>query len=137
LSAHPTAHRYLDLQQRWDRASDWYDTATGVLEVLVFRRLRAWLLRVAVGRVLDVAAGTGSNLGYYPAGTDLVAVDLSAQMLAKARQRGMGGIAVMDGERLSFRDDSFDTVVFTLLRNTLMVWAALGRVEIRVPWPEL
>ena len=49
-----------DLQQQWDGASRWYDFATAGLEVLIFRRLRSQLLKSAVGRVLEVAAGTGS-----------------------------------------------------------------------------
>jgi ubiquinone/menaquinone biosynthesis C-methylase UbiE len=39
-------------------------------------------------------------------------------MFAKAPRLGMSGIAVMDGERLSFRHDSFDTVVSTLATCT-------------------
>ena len=55
-----------ELQNKWDRASRWYDLATAVLEALVFRRLRSRLLKSASGRVLEVAGGTGRNLGHYP-----------------------------------------------------------------------
>ena len=77
-----------DLQGKWDRASRWYDIAVVPLELLVFRRLRSRLLKSAVGRVLEVAAGTGVNLGHYPAGVNIVSVDLSPSMLARARSRG-------------------------------------------------
>jgi ubiquinone/menaquinone biosynthesis C-methylase UbiE len=103
-----------DLQNKWDRASKWYDLATALLEGLVFRRLRARLLQAASGRVLEVAAGTGWNLRHYPVGTDVVTIDLSAGMLAKARQRGSSKVALMDAEHLAFRDGLFDTVVSTL-----------------------
>lgn len=103
-----------DLQSKWDRASQWYNLAVAPLELLIFRRLRSRLLRSAVGRVLEVAAGTGVNLEHYLAGIDLVSIDLSQAMLAKARSRGALKVAVMNAERLAFQDGSFDTVVSTL-----------------------
>jgi ubiquinone/menaquinone biosynthesis C-methylase UbiE len=103
-----------DLQSKWDRASRWYDLVVAPLELLLFRRLRSRLLKSAVGRVLEVAAGTGANLAHYPAGLDIVAVDLSGAMLAKARAHGAPKAAVMDAGQLAFRDGSFDTVVSTL-----------------------
>ena len=85
-----------NLREKWDGASRWYDFATAGLEVLIFRRLRFQLLKSAVGRVLEVAAGTGSNLAHSPSGTDVITVDLSPRMLLKARQRGARKVAVMD-----------------------------------------
>jgi ubiquinone/menaquinone biosynthesis C-methylase UbiE len=104
----------LDLQRKWDRASRWYDLATIALEALVFRRLRSRLLKSAGGRVLEVAAGSGTNLAHYPGGLDITAVDLSPSMLLRARIRGARRAAVMDAQHLAFRDRSFDTVVSTL-----------------------
>lgn len=103
-----------NLREKWDGASRWYDFATAGLEVLIFRRLRCQLLKSAVGRVLEVAVGTGSNLAHYPAGVDIIVVDLSPRMISKARQRGAQKAAVMDAQHLAFRDGSFDTVVSTL-----------------------
>ncbi|MBC8167775.1 MAG: class I SAM-dependent methyltransferase [Bryobacteraceae bacterium] len=104
----------LDLQRKWDGAARWYDLATVALEALVFRRLRSRLLKLAVGRVLEVAAGSGLNLTHYPGGLDITAVDLSPGMLIRARNRGARKVAVMDAEHLAFKDGSFDTVVSTL-----------------------
>ena len=103
-----------DLRERWDQAARWYDFAAIGLEILIFWRLRSGLLKSATGRVLEVAAGTGSNLVHYPAGTDPIIVDLSPRMLMKALQRGARKVAVMDAQHLAFRDGSFDTVVSTL-----------------------
>jgi ubiquinone/menaquinone biosynthesis C-methylase UbiE len=103
-----------DLQGKWDRVSRWYDLAVVPLELLIFRRLRSRLLRSAVGRVLEVAGGTGVNFKHYPDGVNVFIVDLSPAMLAKARARGASELAVMDAGRLAFRDGSFDTVVSTL-----------------------
>src|ERR1700682_6499521 len=104
----------LDLQGKWDRASRWYDFATVALEAVVFRRLRSRLLKSSVGRVLEVAAGSGLNLAHYPGSLDITAIDLSPRMLLKARHRGARKAAVMDAQHLAFRDGSFDTVVSTL-----------------------
>ena len=103
-----------DLQRKWDSASRWYDLATVALEAVVFRRLRSRLLKSSVGRVLEVAAGSGLNLAHYPGGLDITAVDLSPGMLIRARNRGARKAAVMDAQHLAFRDGSFDTVVSTL-----------------------
>jgi predicted TPR repeat methyltransferase len=67
------------------------------------------------GRILDAGAGTGlvgrylGALGY----GDLVAMDLSNEMLNKAREKGVyGEFHQMDlAETLNFPDDSFDAVV--------------------------
>ncbi|MCJ7499205.1 class I SAM-dependent methyltransferase [bacterium] len=66
-------------------------------------------------RVLDAGAGTGlvgrylGALGY----SDLVAIDLSNEMLNKAREKSVyGEFHQMDlAETLNFPDDSFDAVV--------------------------
>jgi ubiquinone/menaquinone biosynthesis C-methylase UbiE len=102
-----------DLQRKWDRASR-YDLATVALEAVVFRRLRSRLLKSAVGRVLEVAAGSGLNLAHYSGDRDVTAVDLSPGMLVRARSRGARKVAVMDAEHLAFKDGSFDTIVSTL-----------------------
>jgi ubiquinone/menaquinone biosynthesis C-methylase UbiE len=104
----------LDLHRKWDCASRWYDFATVALETVVFRRLRSRLLKSAVGRVLEVAAGSGLNLAHYRGGIDITAVDLSPSMLIRARNRGARKVAVMDAQHLAFRYGSFDTVVSTL-----------------------
>lgn len=67
------------------------------------------------GRILDAGAGTGlvgqylGSLGY----TDLVAMDLSNEMLGKAREKGVYmEFHQMDmSKTLDYPDDSFDAVV--------------------------
>jgi phosphatidylethanolamine/phosphatidyl-N-methylethanolamine N-methyltransferase len=78
------------------------------------------------GRILDVGVGTGIALPYYASTNRLVGVDLSEPMLRKAQERvaelGLGhieGLAVMDAERLSFPDASFDVVVAQYVVNTV------------------
>ena len=78
---------------------------------------------VACGpRILEAGVGTGLSLGYYPAGSFVCGVDLSEDMLKRARRkvlrRGMThvrGLQVMDVCRLGYADDSFDAVVAQFL----------------------
>jgi glycosyltransferase involved in cell wall biosynthesis/GT2 family glycosyltransferase/SAM-dependent methyltransferase len=72
--------------------------------------------RVAGGRTLDVACGTGYGLRLLrEAGTDAVGVDLdrgAARIARGDRSEGeVTPVLVADGTRLPFRDESFDTVV--------------------------
>jgi phosphatidylethanolamine/phosphatidyl-N-methylethanolamine N-methyltransferase len=70
------------------------------------------------GRILDVGIGTGISLTDYAPTSCLVGVDYSEPMLRKAkarvRERGLAhveALAVMDAQRLAFRDAWFDAVV--------------------------
>ena len=70
------------------------------------------------GRILEVGVGTGISLPDYDRGVRLVGADLSEPMLRKARARvatealaQVEGLAVMDAQRLGFRDGAFDVVV--------------------------
>jgi len=86
------------------------------------RTERAWrerLIRCAEGRVLELSVGAGANFPFYPKEAEVVAVDFSGEMLAKAREGAAeNGIRASfirsDVESLSFPDDSFDTIVSTL-----------------------
>ena len=68
-------------------------------------------------RILEVGVGTGLSLPLYPPYCQVVAIDLSPGMLAKARVRaeqfGLTHVELhqMDAGRMSFEDDSFDTVM--------------------------
>jgi ubiquinone/menaquinone biosynthesis C-methylase UbiE len=102
----------------WDRGAPRYDPTMRRLDRLLFRDSRAWVCGQATGDVLEVAIGTGLNLEHYPAGVRLTGVDVSTEMLARARTRvAESGRAVRleigDAERLAFADASFDAVVCT------------------------
>lgn len=69
-------------------------------------------------RVLEVGVGTGLSLPYYPKDVRVVGIDISPEMLDKARDRvevqGLSQVEdllVMDAENLEFQDGSFDAVV--------------------------
>src|SRR6202008_906216 len=70
------------------------------------------------GRVLEVGVGTGLSLPRYRRDLEIVGIDLSPEMLQKARERvvsarltNVTGLHEMDAGDLKFPDDSFDTVV--------------------------
>ena len=108
------------LQNAYDEIADQYEKKVWFDQhILGVARLRKKLLSKATGKILDVACGTGLNIPLFPAGSDIIAVDLSPNMLeiarANATKHGLKvNLAVMDAEHLEFPDGSFDTVVSTL-----------------------
>jgi phosphatidylethanolamine/phosphatidyl-N-methylethanolamine N-methyltransferase len=78
---------------------------------------------VACGpKILEAGVGTGLSLPYYPAHAEVYGVDLSEDMLRRARmkveQRGLShvkSLQVMDVCRLGFADQSFDAVAAQFL----------------------
>lgn len=85
---------------------------------------RRRLLAQARGRTLEIATGTGLNLTHYPAAvTELVLTEPYQPMAALlrdkvARTRRNARIVEASGENLPFPDESFDTVVGTMILCT-------------------
>jgi phosphatidylethanolamine/phosphatidyl-N-methylethanolamine N-methyltransferase len=78
------------------------------------------------GRILEVGVGTGISLPEYDADVRLFGIDISEPMLRKAQERvtalgleNVEGLAVMDAERLTFPDESFDVVVAQYVVTTV------------------
>ena len=102
-----------------------YDLVFGA----VFERARRAAIAASErvgGRILEVGVGTGISLPYYSDECRIYGIDLSEQMLRKARQRvaerhlhHVERLAVMDAERLDFPDASFDVVVAQYVVNTV------------------
>jgi phosphatidylethanolamine/phosphatidyl-N-methylethanolamine N-methyltransferase len=69
-------------------------------------------------RVLEVGVGTGLSLPLYPRDVRITGIDVSREMLEKARRRvarrrlgHVDALLEMDAERMTFPDASFDKVV--------------------------
>ncbi|TPQ27709.1 class I SAM-dependent methyltransferase [Methylomonas koyamae] len=105
------------IKRRYDRLAPWFDSLEGILEGLLFRRLRKKLWSQAGGNhILEVGVGTGKNFGFYPDGARITGIDFSPKMLEQAqRKRQRQQIAVdltqMDVQALDYADNSFDTVI--------------------------
>jgi phosphatidylethanolamine/phosphatidyl-N-methylethanolamine N-methyltransferase len=91
------------------------------------------------GRVLEVGVGTGLSLPGYARHLEIVGIDLSPEMLEKARERvaaeglrNVAGLYEMDASDLKFPDASFDTVVamyvMTVVPEPEKVMRELSRV---------
>ena len=101
----------------YKRVSGFYDLTFGQ----VFRPGQKAIIKkmdcIESDNVLEIGIGTGSSLQYYPKETKVVGIDISPDMLEVAKKRIIKDkipnkhILLMNGERLSFPDNSFDKVV--------------------------
>jgi ubiquinone/menaquinone biosynthesis C-methylase UbiE len=124
------------IRRSYDRKAPAYDAGMRRIE----GKLGGWRARLVgdlQGTVLEVGIGTGLILPHYGAGAHLTGVDLSPEMLRRARARaealGMSAdLRVMDAQSLTFDDGSFDAVVFTLSLCTIPDARAALREALRV-----
>lgn len=111
----------------WGRGfSALYDRAFEASEEAGLREMRRELLKQARGRVLELGAGTGLNLELYPHEgiDDLILTEPDPHMAKQLRKRMEevcpGAEMIETGaENLPFEDESFDTVVVTLVLCTV------------------
>lgn len=97
---------------------NFYDLLMSPLESLVFKKLRQDLIGNANGKILEVGAGTGVNFQYYKEGLSVIAIEPDMEMRQIALNRAnkyIFDIRDGDGQKLDFANESFDTVVATLV----------------------
>jgi ubiquinone/menaquinone biosynthesis C-methylase UbiE len=101
-----------------------YDRIASVGERAGMADMRAELLREASGRTLEIGAGTGLNLPHYTeAVTEMVVTEPDPFMAVRLRKRlaadppSPAAVRVVEApaEELPFENESFDTVVSTLV----------------------
>jgi ubiquinone/menaquinone biosynthesis C-methylase UbiE len=106
--------------ERYQRIAPFYDLLDLPFEYGRYRILRPLLFQGLSGRLLDAGVGTGRNFPFYPSGAQVVGIDLSPAMLARASRRIRTAATAtelmqMDVTKLDFPDSSFDAAVATFL----------------------
>ncbi len=104
--------------------SKWYDFFMSPLEKNKFKRIRKELLSKATGQVLEIGSGTGINFPLYRGVDKVVATEPSPHMIERSRQKHQQFfVPIMmvqaNAEDLPFAENSFDTVVATLVFCTI------------------
>ncbi len=137
MQAQKTLNMY-SVRSAYRRWAPIYDLTFGVI-ASAGRRKSVELINQRRGSVLEVGVGTGLSLPNYAPYLKITGIDLSPEMLAKARERvekdGLRNIEAlyeMDAVHLDFADDSFNTVVamyvMTVVPDPEKVMAELERV---------
>lgn len=116
-----------------------YDAVFGVITNSAINKTVAVMNGLPPGRILEIGVGTGLALPRYKAGHRISGIDLSTDMLERAKKRvadqkiaGVESLQEMDAEHLAFDDQSFDVAVamflITVVPDPLKVLAEAVRV---------
>src|ERR1700747_1921072 len=94
---------------RYERIAWIYDLLDLPFEYGRYRKIRPLLFWGLSKRILEAGVGTGRNFPFYPRGSEVVGIDLSPAMLARAERRLPTAVAKvelrqMDMTRLNFPD---------------------------------
>ena len=130
------------VRQSYERLTPVYDLLIGAIAKIGCRRAAERVNKRAKGRVLEVGVGTGIGLPYYGSHLKIIGVDLSPNMLRKARRRveklglkNVESLREMDATQLEFPDESFDVVVASYLITVVPEPKAVMREMERVCKP--
>lgn len=138
MSAQQKALSTSTVREAYRRWAPVYDTTFGVVAA-ASRRKAVELINSRRGSVLEVGVGTGLSLPNYAPYLKITGIDLSPEMLDKARERvakeglrNIEGLREMDAAHLDFADETFNTVVamyvMTVVPDPDRVMAELERV---------
>jgi phosphatidylethanolamine/phosphatidyl-N-methylethanolamine N-methyltransferase len=127
-----------DVRRAYKRWAPVYDATFGKLVEAGVRQTTA-LANTFDGRLLEVGVGTGLALPHYKSSLSVTGVDISRDMLQRARERvsklGLGNVEAlleMDATALDFPDQSFDVTVamyvMTVVPDPAQVMHEMARV---------
>jgi SAM-dependent methyltransferase len=126
---------------RYDGLADWYDASYIEAGESAYSReaarLVGALLGAGSGRCLDIGCGTGALVAPLAAlGWTVVGVDISADQLRVARERGVDAeLLLADAAALPFEDASFDAALASLAHTDVDDYTAALREAARVLRP--
>ncbi len=126
------------MEKAYARWAPVYDALCGPV-FIEGRRAAAQAARAHGGRILEIGVGTGLSFDDYDATTEITGIDISAPMIARARERLESGrypfvkdLTVMDAHTLAYPDAGFDCVVgqfvITLVQDPERVLSECARV---------
>jgi phosphatidylethanolamine/phosphatidyl-N-methylethanolamine N-methyltransferase len=113
LAAEPTEQ---GVERTYDRFAPLYDRVFGRVLAPGRRLMAEATMALEPDSVLEVGVGTGLTLAGYPPRASVVGIDLSQDMLERARARAARmpdrdiALYAMNAERMDFPDNSFDCV---------------------------
>jgi ubiquinone/menaquinone biosynthesis C-methylase UbiE len=124
----------------FDRLARVYDATrwSGIPPEIMEKLLNAMKELLAGCRtILDVGIGTGRFAEYFnDSGFNVVGIDVSLGMMAKAREKGLRNLVQADAQHLPLRDGIFDGSIMIhvlhLVRDWVQVVAEVGRVTSKV-----
>lgn len=106
--------------------SPFYDHIFGHLLAPGRRQAFKYLNHRPGQKILEIGVGPGSTLEFYPPHTELVGIDISASMIAKAKEKAAKlnsgstfKFHVMDAANLEFPDNHFDAVMSAYVITTV------------------
>ncbi len=127
------------VRKAYARWAPFYDFTFGIVAEAGRKRAVRYMNTLPPSRILEVGVGTGMSLPAYERKHRITGIDLSTEMLEKARERklrrnlsNVENILEMDAGDLKFEDDSFDVVVamyvMTVVPDPVRVMRELARV---------
>jgi ubiquinone/menaquinone biosynthesis C-methylase UbiE len=107
-------------KRTYARIARLYDLLDLPFEYARYRPIRNILFEGVGGVILDAGVGTGRNMPFYPPAGEVVGIDISPQMLARARKRRTylditAELREMDVMATDFPSQHFDYVIATFL----------------------
>jgi phosphatidylethanolamine/phosphatidyl-N-methylethanolamine N-methyltransferase len=127
------------VQKAYSRWSHVYDVVFGPA-FRAARRRAIGMLELGPGdRVLEVGVGTGLSFPFFPPDCRVIGVDISREMLARARDRAHGaGGGLIEGDvgHLPFAADVFDAVLAPFVVSAVPDPVAMLRQINRVTRPD-
>jgi phosphatidylethanolamine/phosphatidyl-N-methylethanolamine N-methyltransferase len=129
------------IQSIYRRLAPIYDLVYGVTLEHGRRRAMERLAPSGGESILEIGVGTGLSATAYPRDCRVVAIDLSAEMLMRARGRlarkGAPQVVLcqMDAERLAFGDGQFDAVYAPYVMNVVADPVKVAHEMLRVCRP--